>query len=337
MKKIVLFSFVLLFILLIGTLVGGFLWWQNAQEAPNVEARNKRIVIEKGSSAAEIAKLLKQEGIIKNELAFRIYARTSDLSGRLQAGEFNLPVNKSLPEVTALLLSGPTEIWVTIPEGLRREQIALRFASSFGLEGEAFDEFVSSFMDLTVEREGMLFPDTYLIARDATPERVVSLLSNTFDKRVTAQMKQSITSQGRTLNEALTLASIIERETKNNPNERAIVAGILLKRIEAGWPIQADATLQYALGSEQCTVDSQQCDWWIPPTAALKESLNSPYNTYKNQGLPPAPIASPGLSSIEAAINPAESDYWFYIHDDSGKIYYARTLEEHNQNIARYL
>src|SRR5581483_2493272 len=118
-------------------------------------------------------------------------------------------------------------------------------------------------------------------------------------------------------------ASIIERETKSE-EERPIVAGILLKRINAGWPLQADATIQYALGN------------WDPVNADdLK--IQSPYNTYLNTGLPPTPICNPGLSSINAAKNPTQSNYWYYLHDKDGQIHYATTIDEQNANIAKYL
>jgi UPF0755 protein len=127
--------------------------------------------------------------------------------------------------------------------------------------------------------------------------------------------------------EAVTLASIIERETKTDA-ERPIVAGILINRLNAGMPLQVDAAVQYAIGTSK--------DWW--PILGLTDlKINSPFNTYKFAGLPPAPIANPGLSSLKAAFAPTATSYWYYIHDSTGQIHYAKTLAEHNANIAKFL
>jgi len=152
---------------------------------------------------------------------------------------------------------------------------------------------------------------------------VVKKMTDTFDSKV----KDLENNSGFSFDQAIILASLIERETKTD-EERPVVAGILIKRLNSGWPLQIDASVQYAVGSEK--------EWW--PVLTLDDlSVKSGYNTYMNQGLPPTPIASPGLSSIKAAFNPEESDYWYYIHDTKGQIHYAKTLEEHNANIAKYL
>lgn len=137
------------------------------------------------------------------------------------------------------------------------------------------------------------------------------------------------------LNEIITLASIVERETKTD-EERPLVAGILIKRLKDGWPLQVDASVQYAVATKNCKVFGAECKWW-PILSKEDMSINSPFNSYKFKGLPPHPIANPGLSSIKAVIYPKESDYWFYLHDKSGKIYFAKTTEEHKENIRKYL
>jgi UPF0755 protein len=129
----------------------------------------------------------------------------------------------------------------------------------------------------------------------------------------------------------ITLASIIEREGQTN-EDRPVIAGILMNRLEAGWPLQADATLQYALGYQ-----SKDKTWWKKTLYDEDKKINSPYNTYANPGLPPGPISNPGLASIQAAIYPKKTDYWYYLHDPAGGVHYAITLEEHNANIAKFL
>lgn len=325
MKK-ALIGFVVLIVLAIIFVGGVIAWWQTASSAPSSTNKPQRIVIEKGSSAEGIAALLEKNGVIKDKLAFKIYTQVKDLSGKILAGEFTLPTNQSLPQVVDLLLAGPTEVWVTIPEGFRREQIAIRFANSFGLEAAAASDFKDEFMQLTQNDEGYLFPDTYLFAKDATPPAVVNKLKNTFNAK-TADL-------GLTRQQVI-IASILERETAT-ADEAPTVAGVFANRMSAAWPLQADATIQYAIASSKCSVETVGCEWWVTPSAADRQ-FASVFNTYVNPGLPPSPIANPGLAMLKAAANPQATDYWYYIHDSDGKIHFAETLEEHNANVARYL
>jgi UPF0755 protein len=138
-----------------------------------------------------------------------------------------------------------------------------------------------------------------------------------------------------TLAGIVTLASIIERETKKD-EERGVVAGILLNRLEIGMGLQADATVQYAIATINCQGVTTDCDWW-PQLSKENLTVNSPFNTYRFRGLPPAPIANPGMSSLKAAINPQATDYLYYLHDPEGIIHYAVTLAEHNENVRKYL
>ena len=224
---------------------------------------------------------------------------------------------------------------MTIPEGLRKEEIAEKFINTLGKKEDVAATFRQEFLSETKSKEGFLFPETYLFPKDASASAVSAKLLATFDKKVDSKMKEDAKSSGYTLSQLITLASIIERETKT-PQERPVVSGILFKRLANRWPLQVDAALQYAVASAKCRVQSAECKWWESLT---KDDLEvaSPYNTYKYSGLPPAPIANPGLSSISAVIYPEESPYWFYLHDADGKIHYAKTIEEHNENIRIYL
>lgn len=333
MKK----SFLLVAVLLaagIGAVLGGFLWWNGSISSPGTNPDEKRIVIKKGASAQEIGNLLEEEGVVKSSFAFKIYLQLNNLTTDIPPGQFQVPGNLDLKGVVDLLLEGPTEVWVTIPEGYRREQVAERVANGLGLSDFAKQDFVEKFLDVSEEFEGYLFPDTYLFPPDITPGKVVEVLTQTFDKKFPQSERDKLSRVDLSLKEAVVLASIIERETIN-ASERPLVAGILLNRIDAGWPLQTDATLQYITGTTRC-IGKIGCEWWTPPTVDEK-ALNSPYNTYLNVSLPPAPISNPGETSLLAVSNPERSDYWFYIHDESGTIHYAETLEEHNTNIARYL
>lgn len=272
------------------------------------DSKSIDFLITKGSSVSVIGKKLKNAGLIKSGVIFKFYVQISNSTNKIQAGEFQLSPNLSLIQILDQLKKGPKELWVTIPEGLRREEIAVKFANSLSKD----QEFIKEFLNLTKEKEGYLFPDTYLFPKTATATQIINKMTSTFDKKI-----KDITF------EQVIVASMLERETFSD-SEKPLVAGIIYKRLKNNWPLQIDATLQYAKGN------------WEPVFSIDKE-LKSPFNTYKNLGLPPSPIASAGLSSLKAAINPEESSYWYYIHDQSGKIHFAKTLEEHNDNIRKYL
>ncbi len=320
MKKLVLlvFAFILLGVV-------GLIWFVSSISALNSDKNLRRFIVQKGETATMIGTNLQDEGFIKSAIAFRIYAQVTQSAKNIKPGEYDLSSNLSIRQITAKLLEGPTEMWVTLPEGLRREEIALRFVESFGLRGKVADDFYDSFLELTVGQEGYLFPDTYLFPKDATPSIVVKAIRATYDARVTFGVTK----------EQLIMASILERETITD-EERPTVAGILYKRLNAGWPLQADATVQYAVATSVCRANPMTCKWW-EPAGHDDLAINSPYNTYKFPGIPPAPICNPGLSSLKAAVNPVESDYWYYLHDSTGVIHYAVTLEEQNANVVKYL
>lgn len=315
--------------------VGGFIWWSQYSKPVSNNEQHTRYVIPKGRSAGQIGKTLYEEGLIKSPFVFKVYVQVFGKAKEIQAGEFTLSPNLALSEIVEKLTSGPEEIWVTIPEGLRREEISEKVVKSLELEGDEAKIFGEVFLKESEGREGFLFPDTYLFPRDVKPTLVVGKLIDTFDTK-TKTLSEGISGSGYTLNQLITLASIVEREAKTE-EERPFVAGILLNRIEAGIALQADATVQYALANSKLkTQNSKPDNYWI----VLKKddlSINSPYNTYTHTGFPPAPIANPGLSAIEAAVNPAESTYFYYIHDPEGQIHYAETLTQHNENVRRYL
>ncbi len=322
--------FLIFILILVALTAGGLFWWLKNVEAPTKEKNYFDLVIAKGSSATQIANKLKSAGLIKNTLAFRIYVQITNQAQKIPSGEYRLPSNLSLFKLIDQLIKGPTGIWVTIPEGLRREEIAGEFASAFGQGSQFKDEF----LNLSKGQEGFLFPDTYLFLKTASPSAIVNKMVSIFDKRVDSKMREDIEASGKTLSEVITLASLVERETKTD-QERPIVAGILLRRLKINMPLQIDATVQYSVASARC-INKSECEWW-PTTTIEDRKINSKYNTYKYDGLPPAPIANPGLSSIKAAIYPQDSSYLYYLHDANGQIHYAGTLEEHNANIRKYI
>lgn len=329
MKKIIPFFIIGLLLFSLGI----FYWWQNAISPFNPSQKEtKSFVIKRGLTVSQIGNKLSGEGLIKSPLAFKVYLQFQGRSDQIKAGEYKLSPSESMKSIVEKLIKGPDLVWVTFPEGLRREEMVLKLVNELEIKDK--ENFYLQFMQASDGKEGFLFPDTYLFPREVVPEKVVSVLYDNFNKKI-APFREDIKKSNMSLNEIITLASIVERETRTD-EERPLVAGILIKRLKAGWPLQVDASVQYAVATKNCKAFSTDCKWW-PILSKEDISINSPFNTYKFKGLPPHPIANPGLSSIKAVIYPKESDYWFYLHDKSGKIYFAKTTEEHKENIRKYL
>lgn len=312
-----------LLLLLLVCAVFGWLWWKDATSAVNSANTTPQIfVISEGENVRTIATRLKSEGLIKDQIGFFLKVKLLGIDAKLQAGDFRLNQAMDVEEVVQALTHGTLDVWITTLEGWRSEEIALQLAQELQIPESQF---------LKVAREGYMFPDTYLIPKDASAGAVVQIFENNFDQRVTGDIRARITSHGLTFEQGIILASIVEREGRTD-TDRPQIAGILLKRLQNDWPLQVDATLQYTLGYQ-----SQEKSWWKKMLYDEDKKIKSPYNTYVNLGLPPAPIANPGLSSIRAVAFPQETSYWYYLHDASGQIHYAETIEEHNVNIAAYL
>jgi len=333
LKKSKFLIFIFLFFLAVLVVVRGWWHWANLAISPpagGLSATSETFIVKKGESLSSVAFRLQKAGLIRHALAFKLIILSQGLSGQIQAGSFSLKASLSPKEIAYTLTHGINDIWLTFPEGWRKEEFAQRLSANL----VNFDS--SQFLQLAANHEGELFPDTYLISKEASPSAVFNLLFNNFQKKFDKELESLLSKSGLSKNEALILASMVEREAKSN-QDRPIVGGILIKRLKADWSLQVDATLQYALANSKLQASGSKLgDWWPTPTAADKKT-NSPYNTYKYKGLPPTPICNPGLASIKAVVYPEESDYWFYLSDASGKIHYAKTTEEHNENIRQYL
>jgi UPF0755 protein len=230
---------------------------------------------------------------------------------------------------------------VTIPEGLRAEEIgalledrgvvsAAAFRSALG---EQYDEPFLAALG-TRGLEGVLFPATYGFVRDVTPHAAVDQLLQAYQERYQDEIRPLLPSapNGLTLLQVMTLASIVEREARV-PAERPVIASVFLNRLNAGIPLQADPTVQYALGSDPASVS--RFGYWKQELSLADLDVDSPYNTYANVGLPPGPIANPGLDSIRAVLAPAGTNYLFFVARPDGSHAFAETLEEHRQNVCR--
>lgn len=267
-----------------------------------VNLNAQTLVIRPNESAQEILNTLHDSGAIRSVFLAKVYLKLSGQTSKLRPGTYNLPAKQSFPQIVDILTRGPEDVKVMIPEGWRREQIA-QYLSNYLSDKD--------FLLNSASLEGKLFPDTYFIQPPMTSVQMIKLMTDNFDKNVKTNINR----------DTLIMASMIEREARV-AEERGIISGILWKRYKNGWPLQVDATIQYARGN------------WSPITDT---KFPSAYNTYTHLGLPPGPIGNPGLGSIKAALEPVNSPYWYYLHDNNGGIHYAKTLEEHNLNVDKYL
>ncbi|MBI5151662.1 MAG: endolytic transglycosylase MltG [Candidatus Pacebacteria bacterium] len=323
MKKIIVL-FVFLFNLMLFGIAFGAISYILSPVSPQT-APTQTVVIPKGAGVSAIGTLLQQKNLIRSAWAFRFVVWKNKTVKNLQAGQFDLSPSQSPEEIAQALTKGTDDVWVTIVEGLRNEEIAEVLAQNLG---STFDS--KEFLQLANGKQGFLFPDTYLVPKMVTARTMVNLMQTTFTKKTTTGIQDELQKKNRSFVEAVILASLIQREART-PETMKMIAGILLRRLEKGWPLQVDATLQYSKG-----YDPKEKTWWPTPYAEDKK-LKSLYNTYAHPGLPPAPIANPGLHALEAATNPTSSDYWYYITDDAGVMHYAKTVEEHNANVKKYL
>ena len=296
-------------------------------------------VIEPGETAAEIATRLEEEELVSDAELFRRYVQYHELDAGIEAGEFTLRQTMTIPEIAQALQRGQRpEQTVTIQEGLRLEQIAAEVAEQTDVSEEEFLTLVTTdwrdagltFSFLTnlppdATLEGFLFPETYRLPENPSAVDILTRMLETFDARLSPEMRAAAASRGLNVYELVTLASIVERESVLD-EERSLIAGVYHNRLEGSWFLGACPTVQYALGTPD--------NWWPQFTLEATE-VDSPYNTYHNLDLPPGPICSPGLASIQASAYPSETDYFFFLADcskEDGSHLFAVTQDEHNAN-----
>lgn len=311
--------FIPLIILLLPFLIGRIYW--DYQISPLDKKGVERVfVIKQGEGISTIAKRLKSEGFIRSDLVFKLVYKFSS-EQNLEAGDFKLSPAQGVKQILRELQSGSLDKWVTIIEGLRVEEVADRLSEKLKAKREKF-------IAIAKKHEGYLFPDTYLFNPDVLEEDIVSKLLANFDEKFDTSLQKKINHLGLTSKEGVILASIVEREARSD-EARKMVASILLKRFKIGMGLNADATVQYGLGYQ-----TNENSWWKRHLSNDDLKVDSPYNTYLYNGLPPGPICNPSLSSLQAVANadPA-TPYLYYYHSSKGESFYGRTLEEHNVNI----
>lgn len=319
---------------------GGWIWGEVRyraalqQPSPGQGGALSRVSIPSGTNLSDAARILLQAGAVKSADSFVRYVRSQGWETRLRAGEYAIPPGMVIPDV-ALRVTGQRSatVRITIPEGFTVRRIAELLESKGLTTVDAFLACVRqcplqspllSYLPTPRNVEGFLFPETYQVdpATYSDQAFLTELLDQSWE--VLSPYRQDWEKGRRKLYDIVTMASMIEREALSD-EERPVIAGILWKRLDAGWFLGVDATTRY------------EKDDWQNPITARDLSADTPYNTRKNKGLPPTPIANPGERSIRAALYPEASPYWYYLHDAQGAIHYARTQTEHDTNRARYL
>lgn len=319
----------LLFCLLI-TAASAYMYYNNGLDALNkIEANAKEIVIPKGSTVKSISKILKDENMIKDSFVFELYCKINEKSDKIKAGKYRISNSMEVPEIVEVLVSGKAlidTVRFTIPEGYNLAQIVDKINSLGVVSSESINEalkagryeyeFIEQIPDRENKLEGYLFPDTYEIYRDTTAEAIIKKLLGRFDDVFTEEFRKRAEELNMSIDQVVTLASIIEREAKLD-SERKLISGVFHNRLKRKMLLQSCATVQYLLKE--------------PKEELLYEDLeiDSPYNTYKYPGLPPGPIASPGLAAIEAALYPEDTDLLYFFALDDGSHVFSKTYNEH--------
>jgi UPF0755 protein len=289
---------------------------------PSQKFQNKIFWIEPGETSKQTSQNLKKEKIIKSSFVFDSLIYLNGKEKEIKAGKYIFKKPENVLKVLNIILKGPNIelVKITIPEGWTKERIGDYFG-----ENGFFSFPKNEWLNAASTSEGYLFPDTYFIDKDARPGQIVKIMSQNFNSKISQEMREAIRKNGKNFNEILIMASLIEKEAFDSLEEKSLISGILWKRLENNMPLQVDATVSYIVGRPSLKLTDEDL------------AIDSPYNTYKYRGLPPSAIGNPGLESIIAAVYPKNSPYLYYLHAKNGKIYYAKTFEEHKRNKAKYL
>lgn len=333
-------------VLLIGITAGIGLWWYVKRELQPPAAQISPVIftIKAGSDSTQIATLLKTNGLLRNALIFSYYLKYSNQGSQFKAGTYQMTPGLTKDQIIAQLNKGETikadMLRFTIPEGFTVTQIAHKLSEQNLVREHVFLQLADTKLDFKSKwtasipasnnvkhrLEGYLFPETYEMKKDSTPEDIIQRMLTEWDRKLVqlpSDWEDKLKAQGMTFHQMVTIASLVEREVVVE-EERPIVSGVIHNRLKLGMALQIDATIQYILD--------------LPKDRLFEKDLQveNPYNTYLHPGLPPGPIASPSYASIKAAIYPAETKYLFYVtkKDGSQAHLFAKNFEEHKRNIS---
>ncbi len=321
-------------------LVTAWIWFTyQINLRPSTDTTNIIFIIDQGDGVNKISEKLFQAGLIKSKFAFETSTWFWGKEDKFIAGRYNLNKGMTIRELTRYLTTTatPRERDITIIEGWNTKQIADYLEKEGIVSGTDFLNYVSKVnpelksdyqfledLDINESLEGYLFPDTYRIFNKATTSEIVGKMLANFDKKLTTELREEIARQGKTIEEVITLASIVEKEVATGEDQK-IVAGIFEKRLRDNYPLQSDASVNYITGKGL-----------VQPTREDTQ-IDNPHNTYKYVGLPPGPICNPGISSIMAVIYPNQTPYYYFLTTPDGQVIYSKTYSEHLANKGKYL
>lgn len=306
-----------------------FLWYEFNLRPVSASTHSTLLIIEPGTSVDAISENLEANKIIRSSTAFKLYVTIHGLRGRLQSGAYDLSPSKSSRAIAKMITKGQTSSQkMTIPEGFTINAIKAK-AATYGIDPAAFDKALQQDLSGTkaaqrpagTSLEGYLFPDTYTITPSTTADQLVRAMVDRFDQKVTDDIVAAWAAKGLSLQQGLTLASVVEREV-SNPKDQKLVAGVFLNRLKIGQKLQSDVTVDYGralLGKP------------------FNTELDSPYNTYVVPALPVGPICNPGLAAMRAVADPTPSSYYYFLAGKDGTTHYAENVDQHNANVQKYL
>ncbi len=333
--KLKLFSIIFLCVI-IGIVIGALFFAPLFAPLTN-EKKEYVVTITKNTTRADVIRTLQEKGLIHSKIPFELYVKIMYGSKYFKEGEYRIFSPITAVSVAKLFFQGPSvqERTIKIIEGWNKKDIAHYLEKEGVTRADDFLELthtIEPFTDIALlsekphnlDMEGYLFPDTYRIFSNAKPQDIVRKMITNLESKITPEMRTEMRSHGQTIHEALTLASIVEREVQID-TDRALVADLLYRRLKLGMPLQVDSTISFITGKQN-------------NRSSLSDlQIDSPYNTYKYKGLPPGPIANPGLSSIRAVVYPKANEYLFFLTTPEGEVKYAKTYEGHLENKRKYL
>ena len=329
--KIIGITIVLLILLLVGYIY--------IQIGPYNKNSKKDILVEipNGATLTKVSSILEENKLIKNKVLFKVVSKFKEDNNGVKAGKYLLSQKYSNSEILDILISGKTYndgIKVTIPEGSTYKEVIKYLTNKKIGKAEVYEELINNpkefydkykFLDEKdiTTLEGFLYPDTYYFEKDMSEKDVISAMLKRFSEVYTPELKEKQKKMGLTLQQVINMASIIEKEAVKDV-DRPKIAGVFYNRLEIGMPLQSDATIQYIFDERKHIVSYSD----------LK--IDSPYNSYLNKGLPPTPIANPGIKSIEAALEPEDNDYLYFVATVDGGNNYSKTYDEHLKYVKEY-
>ena len=331
MKRFVLWTLLLLF--LVGTAVAAGMYSTQRQPYKGYSEEETFVEIAPGSSPQTMARSLTAAGVVVNPAAFRVAVWWRGAGRRLQAGEYRFDAPMTPGEVVDKIARGDVYLRpVTFREGLTMRQMAAIFEErGFGprsafLAAATRPDAIREIDPQATDLEGYLFPDTYTLPRRTTADQLVERMVDRFEKALTPEIRSKAAARGLTVRQLVTLASLVEKETAK-PEERPIVAAVYANRLKIGMGLQCDPTVIYAL---------ERAGRYSGNLTRADLQFDSPYNTYRYAGLPPGPIAAPGQASLQAAAEPADVPYLYFVSRNDGSHVFAATLDEHNRNVQEW-